>query len=123
MIPGIGWITGMSILCELDPIDLFSSPSKVIAYAGLNCAVYQSGQYNADWTAITKRGSLHIRLSLYQAAPIVCKYNATFHTYYNRKRSEGNSHRCAQGHVVRKILIVIFKLHSENMNFDPALCK
>ena len=109
-IPGIGWITGMSILCELGPIDNFSSHTKVIAYTGLDCAVYQSGQYNADKTAITKRGSPHIRLSLYQAALPLCRFNATFNEYYNRKRSEGKSHRCAQGHVVRKLLRVIFKL-------------
>lgn len=122
-IPGIGWITGMSILCELGPIDNFSSHTKVIAYAGLDCAVYQSGQYNADKTAITKRGSPHIRLSLYQAALPLCRFNATFNEYYNRKRSEGKSHRCAQGHVVRKLLRVIFKLLTENVNFDSALCK
>lgn len=122
-IPGIGWITGMSILCELGPVDNFSSSSKVIAYAGLDCTVYQSGQYNADKTAITKRGSPHIRLSLYQAALPLCRFNATFNTYYNRKRSEGKSHRCAQGHVVRKLLRVIFKLLTENIDFDPALCK
>lgn len=122
-IPGIGFITGMSILCELGPIDHFSSSSKVVAYAGLDCAVYQSGQYNADKTAITKRGSPHIRLSLYQAALPLCRFNATFNAYYNRKRSEGKSHRCAQGHVVRKLLRVIFKLLTENMSFDPALCK
>lgn len=122
-IPGIGWITGMSILCELGPIDNFSSHTKIIAYAGLDCAVYQSGQYNADKTAITKRGSPHIRLSLYQAALPLCRFNATFNTYYNRKRSEGKSHRCAQGHVVRKLLRVIFKLLTENMSFDAALLK
>lgn len=122
-IPGIGWITGMSILCELGPIDNFSSHTKVIAYTGLDCAVYQSGQYNADKTAITKRGSPHIRLSLYQAALPLCRFNATFNEYYNRKRSEGKSHRCAQGHVVRKLLRVIFKLLTENMSFDSALCK
>jgi len=122
-IPGISWITGMSILCELGPIDHFSSPSKVIAYTGLDCTVYQSGQYNADKTAITKRGSPHIRLSLYQAALPVCRLNTTFNVYYNRKRSEGKSHRCAQGHVVRKLLRVIFKLLTENICFDPALLK
>lgn len=122
-IPGIGFITGMSILCELGPIDHFSSHSKVIAYAGLDCAVYQSGQYNADKTAITKRGSPHIRLSLYQAALTVCKFNTTFNAYYNRKRAEGKSHRCAQGHVVRKLLRVIFALLTENISFDPALLR
>lgn len=113
----------MSILCELCSIDHFSSSSKVIAYAGLDCAVYQSGQYNADKTAITKRGSLHIRLSLYQAALPLCRFNATFNAYYNRKRAEGKSHRCAQGHVARKLLRVIFKLLTENISFDPALLR
>ena len=113
----------MSILCELGSIDHFSAPSKIIAFAGLDCAVYQSGQYNTDKTAITKRGSPHIRLSLYQAALPLCRFNTTFNQYFNRKRSEGKSHRCAQGHVARKLLRVIFKLLTEKIAFDPALCK
>lgn len=42
-IPSIGFITGMSILCELGSIDNFSSPSKVIAYAGLDVLFISQG--------------------------------------------------------------------------------
>lgn len=121
-IPGIGIITGFAILCEIQDIEAFSSSKKLIAFAGCDPATYQSGEYNAPTTAISKRGSPHLRLALYQAALPASRFNSTFKSYYNLKREQGKGHRCAQGHLVRKILRVIYKLLTENTSFDPALC-
>lgn len=121
-IPGIGIITGFSILCEIQDIKAFSSSKKLIAFAGCDPATYQSGEYNAPTTAISKRGSPHLRLALYQAALPASRYNDTFSSYYNLKRKQGKGHRCAQGHLVRKILRVIYKILTENISFDFALC-
>jgi Transposase and inactivated derivatives len=121
-IPGIGVITGMSILSEIGDIELFSHPSKVIGFAGVDPATYQSGEYNAATTAISKRGSRHLRKSLYQCILTVCKYNPTFNSYYTLKRKQGKSHRCAQGHCVRKLLRVIYKILTENIEFDASKC-
>lgn len=121
-IPGIGMITGMSILSEIGDIELFSHASKVIGFAGVDPATYQSGEYNAATTAISKRGSRHLRKSLYQCILTVCKYNPTFNSYYTLKRNQGKSHRCAQGHCVRKLLRVIYKILTENIEFDASKC-
>jgi transposase len=120
-IPGIGLFTGFSILSELQDISLFSSSKKLIAFAGCDPSVYQSGEFNASRTTISKRGSPYLRLALYQVALTVCNFIPTFKQYYTLKRSQGKSHRCAQSHVVRKILRVIFKLLSENITFNPEL--
>lgn len=119
-IPGIGITTGMSILGEINDIHLFSSSAKLIAFAGCDPAVYQSGEYNAPHTVISKRGSRHLRYALYNAALCVCNFNPVFNSYYHKKREQGKSHRCAQGHVVRKMLRVIYKLLSDDICFDSS---
>lgn len=43
-IPSIGYINGEIILCEIDDIHRFSTPNKLLAYAGLDPSVYQSGK-------------------------------------------------------------------------------
>lgn len=45
-------------------------------------------------------------------------HNEFFQRYYNLKRTQGKSHRCAQGHCVRKLLRVIYHLLSINQQFD-----
>lgn len=121
-IPGIGFISGTSILSEIGDIDLFSHSSKLVGFAGVDPATYQSGEYNAATTAISKRGSRYLRKSLYQCILPVCTFNPTFNAYYTLKRSQGKSHRCAQGHCVRKLLRVIHKLLSDDILFDLAHC-
>ncbi|WP_290452128.1 IS110 family transposase, partial [Faecalibaculum rodentium] len=44
-IPGIGYINGGMILGEIGDIHRFSSPNKLLAFAGLDPSVYQSGNY------------------------------------------------------------------------------
>ena len=46
-IPGIGYINGGMILGEIGNIHHFSSPGKLLAFAGLDPFVYQSGNFQA----------------------------------------------------------------------------
>ena len=117
-IPCIGIYTGMSNLSDIGDINNFSSAVKVMGYAGVDPGTYQSGEYSAPQTALSKRGSRYLRKSLCQRILTVYKYNLTFNKYYRLKRSQGKSHRCAQGHSVRKLIRVIYKLLSENIPFD-----
>lgn len=120
-IPGIGFYTGMTILSEIGDIHNFSSAAKVIGFAGIDPGTFQSGEYNAPQTAISKRGSRYLRKALYQCILAVCTFNSTFNKYYKLKRSQGKSHRCAQGHSVRKLIRVIYKLLSENIEFNAEM--
>ena len=88
-IPGIGIYTGMSILSEIGDIHNFSSAVKVMGFAGVDPGTYQSGEYSAPQTALSKRGSRYLRKNLYQCILTVCKYNLTFNKYYKLKRSQG----------------------------------
>lgn len=72
-IPGIGYINGGMILGEIGDIHSFSSPGKLLAYAGLDPSVYQSGNFQAKWTRMSKRGSKVLRHALMNAAHNVVK--------------------------------------------------
>lgn len=90
-IPGIGYINGGMILGEIGDIHRFSSPGKLLAYAGLDPSVYQSENFQIKRTRMSKRGSKVLRYALMNAASNVVKNNATFKAYYEAKKSEGRS--------------------------------
>ena len=98
-IPGIGYINGGMILGEIGDIHRFSSLNKLLAYAGLDPSVYQSGNFQAKKTRMSKRGSKVLRYVLVNAAHNVVKNNATFKAYYDAKMAEGRTHYNALGTV------------------------
>ena len=118
-IPGIGHFSCLSICTEIGNIDKFDNPYQLISYSGTNPIVYQSGQYQVMATRISKRGSKYLRKTLYQIIQPVIDNNDVFRAYYQKKISEGKTHRCAQGHCVRKLLRVIFHLMKTGESFDP----
>jgi len=82
---GIGCLNGGMFLGETGNIHRFSTPKKLLAFAGLDPSVYQSGNFNARRTRMSKRGSRVLRYALMNAAHNVVKNNATFKAYYDKK--------------------------------------
>ena len=117
-IPGIGYINGGMILGEIGDIHRFSSPNKLLAFAGLDPSVYQSGNFSAKHTRMSKRGSRVLRYALMNAAHNVVKNNATFETYYNTKMAEGRTHYNALGHCAGKLVRIIWKMLTDEIEFN-----
>lgn len=117
-IPGIGYLNGAMILGEIGDISRFSHPSKVLAFAGLDPSVYQSGNFKVNHTRMSKRGSKTLRYALVNAAHNVVLNNKTFKAYYDSKISEGRSHYNALGHCAGKLVRVIFKMLTCNIEFN-----
>lgn len=117
-IPGIGYNLGAMIISEIGDIKRFSNPSKLLAFAGLDPVVKQSGNFQASSMKISKRGSTYLRYAIYRAAFIIIYNNDTFNKYYLDKRAQGKSHRVALGHVCNKLVRVIFKILTDNVDFD-----
>ena len=120
-IPGISHFSGTSILAELGDICNYTKASQIIKFAGVAPYHYESSQFIAQHTAITKKGSRYLRKTLYQIILPVIHHNRVFTAYYNKKLAEGKGHRCAQGHCIRKLLRIIYHLLSTGQTFDPAL--
>ena len=117
-IPGIGFINGGMILGEIGDIHRFSEPKKLLAFAGLDPSVHQSGNFQAQRTRMSKRGSKVLRYALINAAHNVVKNNATFKAYYDAKRAEGRTHYNALGHCAGKLVRVIWKMLTDEVEFN-----
>lgn len=122
-IPGISHFSGTSILAELGDISNYKKPSQIIKFAGVAPMHYESSQFTAQHTAITKKGSKYLRKTLYQIILPVIHHNPVFRQYYDLKISQGKGHRCAQGHCVRKLLRIIYHLLSTDQKFDPEVLR
>ena len=121
-IPGIGELTTAVIVSEFGDFNKFSNADKLLSFAGLEPGISQSGTILAHGKMV-KRGSGYLRGALMNIANVVIKYNPTFYDYYLKKRSEGKCHRVALSHVCKKLLRVIYKLETQNIQFDPSLLK
>ena len=117
-IPGIGAVNGGMILGEIGDISRFPGPKQLLAFAGLDPSVYQSGNFQAKRTRMSKRGSRTLRYALINAAHNVVKNNATFKAYYDAKVAEGKSHYNALGHCAGKLVRIIYKMLTEEVYFN-----
>ena len=89
-IPGIGPILGATILSEIGDIHRFDKPSKLVAYAGIDASVSQSGQYEASRTTMSKRGSSHLRRALFQAAISGYRNDPVLKAFYEKRELKEN---------------------------------
>ena len=117
-IPGVGYTLGAMIISEIDDIKKFSNPSKLLAFAGLDPVVKQSGNFQSDSLKISKRGSTYLRYAIYRVAFLIIYNNETFHNYYISKRAQGKTHRVALGHICNKLVRVIFKILTDETPFN-----
>lgn len=122
-IPGISHFSGTSILAEIGDINNFSNHKQIIKYAGVAPSTYESSQFKAQHTSITKKGSKYLRKTLYQIILPVINNNKVFKEYYSLKISQGKSHRCACGHCIRKLLRIIYHLLTNNITYDPSVVR
>ncbi len=118
-VPGISYVTGAIIIGEIGDFLRFKSPDKLLAFAGLDPGVYQSGNYDANKLNISKRGSSYLRWAFHTSASLIIHNDSTFADYYARKRKEGKHHLVALGHVSKKLVRVVFSILKYNNTFVP----
>ena len=121
-IPGIGVNSCATIISEFGDISKFSSPSKMLSFAGLEPGVIESGTMSSKGKMV-KRGSGYLRYALMNVAMVVIANNHVFYDFYFKKRSEGKCHRVALSHVCKKLIRVIYILETKNISFDPSLLR
>lgn len=114
IIPGIGSVNAATILGEIGDIKRFSNPSKLVAYAGLDASISQSGEFECTSNHMTKRGSPYLRRALFQSALRAEFYDPVFSDYYHKKISEGKHHLVATNAVARKLCHTIFAVLTKN---------
>ena len=118
-IPGISYGLGSIILAEIGDIKNFESPARLLAFAGLEPSIHQSGSYNATQSRMVKRGSPYLRWALLQAARLVSMKDDTFKAYSEKKRAEGKHYYVVLSHLARKLVRVIHHLLTYDLEFIP----
>lgn len=116
-IPGVGANTAAGIIGEVGQISNFHNADSLLAYAGLNPLVYQSGKYEAKHTRISKKGSSYLRNALTMVARAIVKNDKTFNQYYTKKRNEGKGYNTAICHVRKKLVRVIYSILKNDIEY------
>ena len=109
-IPGIGTVLGAVILSEFGDINRFDKPSQLVAYAGIDATVSQSGEYEGTHNVMSKRGSPYLRKALFQAALVASNSDPVLKAYYQKKRAEGKHHKTCIGAIARKLCNIIYSV-------------
>ncbi|MFH2013731.1 MAG: IS110 family transposase [Patescibacteria group bacterium] len=119
-IPGLGLITGATILSEIGNIDNFSSAVKLIAFAGLDPKLKESGSYQGR-TPISKRGSKYLRSAIWYSAMVACRVEPSFKQKYQERKDNGKSHRYCITAAANKLTKVIYHVLKNNCSFQTDL--
>jgi len=117
-IPGIGDDTAATLLAFLSPLDRFHSVKQVVAYAGLNPSIRQSGQW-AGKTPIAKAGDALLRKALYLPAVTAKRFNPVISAFCDRLLLNGKRPMQVVVAAMRKLLHLAFGVLKSGKPFDP----
>ncbi len=118
-ITGIGSVTGAAIISEIGDISKFDSPKKLVAFAGIDASVSQSGEFEATHNVMSKRGSPYLRKAIFQAALVAVFKDPVLSAYYQKKKAEGKHHLTCIGAVSRKLCYIIYAVLKNNQPYVP----
>lgn len=133
-IPGIGEKIAATIISEIGEIDRFNHPKKLVAFAGLDPSVFESGRFKGTKNHITKRGSARLRHMLYTAVrcsirdsrkkkttPETIARNKRLRAFYDLKREEGKPYKVAIIACANKLLHWIYAILKTKTPFQETI--
>lgn len=117
--PGLGPVLAAIVLSEIGDISRFAAPEKLVAFAGIDPSVRQSGNFTGNQNRMSKRGSPYLRRAIWLAAFVAAFNDPVFSAFYQKKRAEGKDHMTAIGAVSRKFLYTVFALLKSGQVYVP----
>ncbi len=117
-IPDMSYNQATIIHGFIGDINHFSRLCQLLAYSDLDPSIYQSGNFEARSTKMSKRGNSLLRYNLVYAAHNLVIHNKTFKEYYDLKRSQDRTHYCVLGHCAHKLVRIIFRMLKSNVDFN-----
>ena len=118
-LPGADAVRGVSLFGETDPISAFGAPEQLVAFAGLDITVMQSGQYQAPRRHISKRGSPHLRHTLWTMASLAVRREGELRNYYLRRRRQGMHHLAVVTAAAIKLTRVVWRILTDQRDYRP----
>jgi transposase len=127
-IPGFGPDVSAKVLAAIGDPFRFNSASQVLKMAGMDLNAERSGKNsNTAVPIISKKGSGHLRYSLYQAAFIASCRHKQFKKYYShiltgREKEKGIKTKM-RVKLAAKLLVIAWTLMKNREPFDPEYLK
>jgi transposase len=118
-LPGASPLSIVSLFGETEPFEAFTSPAKLIAFAGLDLVVSQSGEYQATRRHISKRGSPFLRHTLWAMAHRACYQEGDLRDYWLRRKGQGLKHLAAVTAVAIKLCPIVWRIMTDRRNYLP----
>lgn len=122
-IPGAGFLTAVTLVCEIGDFSAFRRPKQLYSYFGLDPAVSQSGNSAGVDMEISKRGSSYARRSLYVLAlqSVSLRINGEpknpiIRAFYQEK-CKSKAKMTALGAVMHKLCNIVFAVLRDEMPF------
>ncbi len=120
-VPEFGPDTVAVLRAELGDVARFQGSAQVVAYAGMDVTVRESGKWKGR-RKLSKRGSGTLRRCLFLAAlgSLRARTASAFGAYYRSLEARGLRGGCALVAVMRKMLVVAYHLLKSGERYDPA---
>lgn len=116
-LPGATELSIVSLYGEISPIEAFKKPSQLVAFAGLDPKVFQSGQYDAPRRSVSKRGSPYLRRSLWQMAYRALITEGDLRDFWRRKHRQNKHHLVATTAVANKLCHVVWRIMTDRRDY------
>jgi transposase len=120
-IPGIGLLTAARLMVELPDIHTFTNPKQLVAYAGLDPAVHQSGTSVHRRRHTSRKGSAALRAHLFMPALVALRHNPAIQALQQRLQRAGKPKMVIVVAAMRKLLHLVYGILKSGRPFDPTL--
>lgn len=117
-IKGIGPVLAATLLAEIGDVHRFPSLESLVAYAGIDPSVFESGEFTGRRQHMSKRGSPYLRRALWLAAHSTRQWNPDLDAYLQRKLAEGKPYKVAMGALCRKLLARVYVVLKEGRPYQ-----
>ena len=114
-VKGLGFITIIKVISEVNGFLLFKNIAQVVSYSGLDVVENQSGKHNGK-TKISKKGNARIRAALYMPA-MASSHNKTLKNFYERVNDGRTIKMQGIVAVMRKLLVLIYTLWKNETSY------
>lgn len=119
-IDGIGEKTLERLLAELGDLRKYDNPRKLVAAAGLNPKLQDSGVFKGR-TLISKIGSARLRAGLYMPGLVALQRNEAIIAMKDRLKANGKAPKQIICAAMRKLLHFVYGVLQSGQPFDPKL--
>ena len=119
-VPGISYVSALSIMSEIDTINRFPTGKRIASYAGLTPSVYASGE-TVRYGRLTKKGSKTLRTILIEVAHSQGRLTQStgLRPYFDRIK-ERKGIRTATVATARKLCSIIHAVLTARQPFDDT---